>query len=222
MNKATDNEVIAHGRRGDFSALLGSVTRGVLELGRGISKATIQADLTMPDLYRAHFDGPIPHVQAQDGVVTIRYPDLLPFEWARYALFWGRQQAEIVLNATIPWQIEVRGGIADLDADLRKLHLAALDVSGGASHLTVLLPRPSGVVPVRFDGGASNAMFHRPSDVPMRVRVGHGVSNLTLDDQHFGAIGGETRWERPDYKNATDRYDISIQGGASNLTIDTW
>ncbi len=44
---------------------------------------------------------------------------------------------------------------------------------------------------------------------------------MALDDQHFGAIGGETRLEGPnDYAGATDRYEITITGGVSNVTIE--
>ncbi len=48
-----------------------------------------------------------------------------------------------------------------------------------------------------------------------------GASKLTLDDQRFGAIGGETRLESPDCAGATDRYEITITGGASNVAIDS-
>ena len=50
--------------------------------------------------------------------------------------------------------------------------------------------------------------------------AGGGASKLALDDQHFGAIGGETRLESPDYAAAMDRYEITITGGATNVTIE--
>lgn len=220
MNTASENDTIAPMQRGDFSAPLGSMTQGVLTLVRGISKATLRADAEMPDLYRAHFEGPIPEVQTRDGLVTIRYPHLLPFDWARYALLWGRQQAEIMLSAAIPWRISIQGGIADLNADLRELRLLVLTVDGGASHAEILLPRPEGSVNIRIGGGVSNVTLRRPDGVAMRVRVGRGVSNLRSDDLHLGAIGGDISWASPDYEHATSRYDITIAGGASNLTIE--
>jgi hypothetical protein len=47
-----------------------------------------------------------------------------------------------------------------------------------------------------------------------------GASNLTLDEQHLGAVGGETGLESSGYADATDRYDIEVYGGANNLTIE--
>jgi len=86
--------------------------------------------------------------------------------------------------------------------------------------IELLLAEPSGEVSIRFDGGASDVVVRRPKGVAVGVLVGGGASKLALDDQHFGAIGGETRLESPEYAGATDRYEITITGGASNLTID--
>lgn len=54
-----------------------------------------------------------------------------------------------------------------------------------------------------------------------RVQVGHGARGLTLDDQHFGAVGGGTRWQSPGYDQTGDRYDIAVTGGADTLTLQT-
>ncbi len=50
--------------------------------------------------------------------------------------------------------------------------------------------------------------------------MGGGATNLTFDEKHFGAVGGEVDLRSPDYDGATDRYDIAITGGANNLSIE--
>jgi hypothetical protein len=50
--------------------------------------------------------------------------------------------------------------------------------------------------------------------------VGGGSTNLAFDEKRFGAAGGEVSLQSPDYESASDRYDITITGGASNLTVD--
>jgi hypothetical protein len=85
----------------------------------------------------------------------------------------------------------------------------------------VILPTPAGTVPVRVAGGVHDLTVLRPTGVAVRVRVGHGARGLTLDDQHFGAIGGNTRWQSPDYNQTTDRYDIAVSGGADTMTVHT-
>jgi hypothetical protein len=51
--------------------------------------------------------------------------------------------------------------------------------------------------------------------------VGAGASRLTLDTMHLGSVGGETRWETPDFGASPDRYDVEIDGGAHRMTFDT-
>jgi hypothetical protein len=188
---------------------------GHLHFVRGAGNVTLRVDSSMGDLYRAHFDGSLPEVHVQDGAVTVRYPRTFhPFDWRKRA-------AEVALNGSIPWRIEFRGGLSGLDADLSVLSLSSFEIIGGAGGVAMTLPRPSGTVSVRVSGGASDVTILRPAGVAARVRVGRGASKLTFDDQHFGAIGGETRLQTPDYEGAADRYDIEVSGGASKLTVDT-
>jgi hypothetical protein len=57
--------------------------------------------------------------------------------------------------------------------------------------------------------------------VAARIQVGDGARSLTLDDQHFGAIGGGTRWQSPRLRPDADRYDIAVSGGANTFTLQT-
>lgn len=206
-------------RNGEFAAPLGSARSGRLVFASGASWVTVRADPSMADLYRARFEGRVPRVGAEAGTVTIRYARFPLFDWLYYSALRERP-AEIALNAQVPWYIEIRDGASRLTADLRGLELRSFEASGGASRVELTLPPPSGAVPVRVLGGASNVAIHRPEGVAAQVRVGRGSTNLAFDDQRFGALGGEVSLRSPDYEGASDRYDITVTGGASSLTID--
>jgi hypothetical protein len=152
--------------------------------------------------------------------MTIRYPRFAPTEWIQFGLMRNRHAADVVLNATIPWTVAIDRGVTKLKADLSALRLTAFEIDGGASEVELTLPKPSGVVPVRVGGGVSKFTIHRPAGVPVRVQIKGGASQFALDDQRFGAIGGETRLNSQHDQNAPDRYEITIGGGASKLTID--
>jgi hypothetical protein len=203
----------------ESSAPLDGATRGKLEFVRGAAFVTITS-AAMPDLYRARFAGPAPNVQANNGHVLVQYRRLSLTEWAKTALLWGRYAATITLNAAIPWQIVVRGGIANVSADLRGLQLVGLEVSGGASEVIIELPQPIATVPIRIAGGASQITLRRPPGAAVLARVGSGAGHVSFDDQYFNAIGGPLRLATPDHDNAADRYAVEIVGGASRLTID--
>jgi hypothetical protein len=197
------------------TALLGSAKSARLEFVRGAANVTLHVGSGMEDLYHARFDGPVPDVGAEGGAVTVKYT------WALHPFDWRRRGADIALNAQVPWRITVRGGVSRLDADLGGLRLDSFEVEGGASRVELTLPDPSGAVPIRIDGGASNITVLRPEGVAARVDVGGGASKLALDGQRLGAIGGETRLESPGYAGATDRYEIFITGGANNVAVGT-
>ena len=201
----------------EFAAPLGSVRSGRLICASGASWVTVRADPAMANLYHARFEGQAPRVGAKAGTITIRYPRFPLFDWLYYL---RERPAEVALNAQIPWDIEIRDGASRLTADLRGFELRSFVVSGGGSRVEVTLPEPSGIVPVRVLGGVSNVAIHRPEGVAARVRLGSGSTNLAFDDQRFGAIGGEVNLQSPDYEGTSDRYDITVTGGTSNLTID--
>ncbi|HSK90587.1 MAG TPA: hypothetical protein VK875_04670 [Euzebyales bacterium] len=193
-----------------LAAPLGAVETGRLVFARGASHLTIGVDGSMEDLYRARFDGKVPHVSVDGGTVTVKYrPALRP------------PHGQITLSGRVPWAIRAHMGMSDVVADLEALELTDLEISGGTSKLSVRLPRPRDAVRVRIGAGASNIELVRPAGVPVRVRIGGGASTLAIDDSGVDAAGGKTDWQSPDYDEAQSRYDIEIGAGSSKITVRT-
>lgn len=198
---------------GALSAPLGDVPRGRLVLSTGAYRLTLRGDAGMDELYRAVYDGPQPKIQVVDGTVTVRHA-------LRTQLFdWKGHSGEITLNATIPWDIELRRGAASVTADLRELELASLMITGGMSEFDITLPQPTGVVPIRCSGGASKVTFRRPPGVDAQVLVKGGASRLTLDDQEFDYRGSTVPLRSTGFSGVADRYEFEITGGASEITV---
>lgn len=198
---------------GEFSAPLGQLESGRLVFANGASRLTLRAGPGMDDLYRAHFEGTPPKVEVEDGTVTFRRS-------RRFQLFdLRRHSEEVTLNAAVPWEVEVRGGAAQTNADLSGLDLTSFVLKGGISDLTLTLPEPSGVVPIRLSGGASKVGVRRPAGVEAQVSMKGGASKLTFDEQTFDALGGKVRLQSPGYDGASDRYEIELSGGVSELTV---
>ena len=176
---------------------------------------TIVADPSLHEPCRTRFEGQPPRVQVGDGTVSIEYRRRLsPFDRRARA-------STVTLNGSTPWRIEARGGVPNVTANLDAVQLLAFEVEGGARALVLTLPRPWRTVPVWFASGASDVTIHRPIGVPARLEVTGGLQNLTFDEQRFGAVGGRTVWQSPDYDAAANRYEIAILRGASAVTVDT-
>jgi DNA-binding MarR family transcriptional regulator len=198
---------------GIFSAPLGDLASGRLVVSSGFSRLTLRTDNRLAELYQARFEGPMPDVQAKEGVVTIRYP-------RRLLGLGGKQRAaEVTLSVAVPWQIVIQGGATDITADLGRLDLAGLEVKGGMSMIRLQLPTPSGVVPIRISGGASVVTVQRPSGVAARVHLKGRASALVFDDQRFSGAGSDVQLQSPGYDDAAERYDIDISSSASMVTI---
>jgi DNA-binding MarR family transcriptional regulator len=199
---------------GQFSAPLRSVQTGRLVFANGISRLTLGDVSGTDDLYRARFEGPVPKVRVQDGVVTFRYS-------RRFGGLFDRRDhpGQVTLNAAVPWDVEVRGGAYRIEADFGGLELSSFILTGGISELALTLPEPSGVVPVRLSGGASKVGIRRPAGAEARLNVKSGAAKLTFDEQSFDAVGGKVRLQSPGYDGASDRYEIEVSGGASELTV---
>ena len=196
-----------------FSAPLEDRERGRLVLSCGISRLSLRADGRMPRLYQARFEGPVPKVSVKDEVVTVRYP--------RRLLGLGEKQgwAEVVLNATIPWQIVIQREATEVEADLGGLDLANLKLMGGFNTLRLKLPAPSGVVPIHITGGASEITVARPAGTAAQVHLKGGVSTLVFDEQTFSGMGNTARLQSSGFDPAVPRYDIEITGYANRVTI---
>ncbi|HEY6609203.1 MAG TPA: MarR family transcriptional regulator [Candidatus Limnocylindria bacterium] len=163
------------------------------------------------ELIRATFIGPPPDVRNADGTVQMRF--------RRRMIDTRAREIDARLNASASWTIEVEGGITDLDADLRDVPLDGLAVRGGANHVKLQLPRPSGTVRISIAGGSSVMRISRPAGVPIALDPGGGISHLRVDGKRHGALGDGQRLATDRYASEPNRYELELGGGVSDLRI---
>jgi DNA-binding MarR family transcriptional regulator len=195
-----------------LSAPLGDVTSGRLFVSAGASRLTVKAGHDLTALYQAHFEGTTPEVKVAGGEVSIRYPRRL---WARAV---GRS-ADVGLNTTIPWRIELQANGSEVNGALDGLDVAELEVKGNGSMLHLDLPAPSGVVLIRILGAGSEIAVTRPAGVAFRVRAKGWGSMVTLDGMSTTGAGGTMRLQTPDYEAANQRYDVEVSCTGSMVTV---
>jgi DNA-binding MarR family transcriptional regulator len=214
------------GAGGSYAAPVGAVTTGRLVFLSGAPRITVRGDATLTELYRAKFAGPVPRMRTRAGVVTVAYPRFGWFDWRAQiggqhidaSAHWNKDAGEISLNSAIPWSIELRGGVSEWSADLRTVRLASFDLRGGASKFELLLPRPTGIVPIRVSGGMSRVSIERPAGTAMSLTISGGVSKLVVDTELYKGEG-HLSIQTPGAESAVDRYEIEIDGGASKMAI---
>ncbi len=200
-----------------FSSPL-STASGRLVFRRGAANATVTSDAALQELYQAEFTEPIPEIRALGNNVEITYRVAMA-DWLKGWWLKDRTAARIVLNRSIPWQIEVKGGLSHFRADLTEMSIHALSIIGGASDVEIMLPRVNGALPISITGGASHVRLIHPIDIGAKLHIVGGAAKVTLGEQYLGAIAGEIILQSPGYKETGGHIDISLKGGVSDLAV---
>jgi DNA-binding MarR family transcriptional regulator len=182
-----------------------------LLFANGAANVTLRGE-ALSEPYQAHFEPPEPHLQVQGGTVQVRYP--------RFSLFQRRRSSgTILLSTAVEWQIEIRSGAYSCTFVLRELTLSALAVFGGAFRLELELGPPRGSVPIHIASGAVDVTIRRPADAATQLIVQSGAARLRLDERYAEVVIHGERWQTANYAAAADRYEITVEGGASSLSV---
>ena len=194
-------------------------TRMRLTLCSGLADAHVYVDPQATDLLAVDWgDGPPARLRVSASELRLSWPATLG-SWFAAALAGGYRDIDIVLHPAVEWTLQIRGGLACVEADLTSGKLTGLDVSGGASAVRLDLPAPAGLVPLRISGGVSDLGLRRPADTAVALAVRGGISGLSLDEQRFDALGGGVRLSTGAVHGDAPGYALEITGGASELHI---
>jgi hypothetical protein len=150
-------------------------------------------------------------VRVRDGRVLVQYRGI-PFDWRR-------RVASMNLNATIPWDVEIVGGVVKLDADLREIDLRRFELTGGSDRVQLELGQPRGEVPIQVVGGIKTLRLERPAGSALSLTVQGGAGRVEFDGKALGRKGGEVTVESPGWSDARDRYGLRVIGGSKAIEI---
>jgi DNA-binding MarR family transcriptional regulator len=195
----------------EHTAPIAGLSRARLAIRAGASEITLRASHDLPELYRAKFEGAVPQVRVREGIVSIQYRGR-PFDWRK-------RRAEVTLNSSIPWSIDLNGGASRFNAHLATLDLAGFEIIGGVDKLGMSLGRPRGIVPIKITGGANRIEVQRPVGVPVRLRLLGASGKAELDEQKVGASTGPTILESAGAPAADALFEIEVVGGLAGIRV---
>ena len=129
---------------------------------------------------------------------------------------------DLTLNATIPWDIELTGGV---EQARRRPHRRS---TSGRSRCTAApttfassLGQPVGrrAHPPRTAARRSSTSSDRPA-CAVQLRIDGGAGGIAFDRQKLGGVGGGTvaRVGRMP-RGAADRFSIELAGGAGRIVV---
>ena len=133
----------------------------------------------------------------------------------------GVGYGEIELNPRHPWRFQIQGATWNTVLELGGLDVRAIKLDSGAAKVDCYLPRPRGVVPIEVSGGVVGLSLHRPRGVAVAADISPGVLRMKLDDHAVNATVADSHWESVQgASEAPDRYQLRINGGAVQVTLD--
>ena len=205
-----------------FSAPAAEVAMPRLDLSVGAATVRVHSGATGTDLYQATISAPRdekPDVRLDpaSGTLTVAVPNRTGFHWGDAN---GARTVDLTLSDQLPWVLAVKTGASQSALDFSTLKLTSVSIDSGASSIRLTLPKPTGTVSVKVSGGAMRLMVQRPAGTPIRVNSSGGASSVSVDGQGFGGLFHDGQvFVSSDYSTATDRFDFSIQSGASSTAI---
>jgi hypothetical protein len=133
---------------------------------------------------------------------------------------------QIQVGSDIPTSLTVNVGGGEFDIDLSDIRVTDARVNIGASSMRLVLPKPSGDVAIRMNGGASSITIVVPDGVEARIATTGGLLSLRSDNTRLGS-GGDARGcvacgssvETRGYGATHDRVTLTISAGASSIVV---
>jgi hypothetical protein len=201
----------SHGRT--VSAPIDGRTAASFELVAATTKATVTVANLGDDLYKittAGDSGLLPSpVLSKDRVQLHLTPD------GNNA---GRE-VTIVLSAKVRWALRFTAGADEQIVNLAGGRIAAIDMLGGIRRFELVLPKPSGTVPIRVTGAVEDFSIKSPVGSPVRVRMDSGAKTVaagrrTLRDIAPGSTLTPKGW------NVKNRYDVDAAARVTLLSVE--
>ena len=193
------------------------IAKATLDLALGAGRLDVRSADLGDQLYKAHIEhqGSSPEVRLDRATATVRISTR--FDW-----FMGARRLRIdtqVSNA-VTWDVKCATGAIRGEFDLSTTQITSFDCRTGASRITVNLPAPKGVVPVRIDGGALRVDLVRPAAAAIKIQSTGGALQLRADGSQQDGFGNR-EWRSTGFDGATDRYEVTVAGGALNVNVST-
>ena len=127
---------------------------------------------------------------------------------------------EIELNPSHSWNFKIHGATWNTVLDVAGVDVREIKVDSGAAKFECYLPVPRGVVPIDISSGVVGVTLHRPPGVAVIADCHSGAVRLKLDDHSIPAVINDVRWESDGATGAADRYELLVNSGVVQLTLD--
>ncbi|GIM89149.1 hypothetical protein [Paractinoplanes toevensis] len=93
----------------------------------------------------------------------------------------GNGRLDVRLNSRVTWSIRTSGGVTRANFALSDARLRRIDLDGGATRITMVLPTPGETIPIRMTGGVNSWSITTAKKVPLSALLRQGAGEVSLN-----------------------------------------
>jgi hypothetical protein len=127
-----------------------------------------------------------------------------------------RNKAEISLNTSPIWNLDLEIGAASADFDLHQYKTQRIDVSMGAASLKLKLGDNVDESRVNIEGGASSIEVYVPENAGCDIRTDIALSSKSFSE--FNRLSDD-HYQTSNFDNAKNKIYLNIQTGVSSVKV---
>jgi hypothetical protein len=152
--------------------------------------------------------------QVTDGNAFMK----LDTEGSGFFLGTSSERWNLGLSPHIPIELKINAGVGGSTVDLNALNTPRVDLDTGVGGMKVTMPSHAGTVTARVNGGVGGLTVYIPEGIPARIRADAGIGGVNINQARFPLVA-ENTYASPDYADATNRIDLSVDSGVGGITI---
>lgn len=186
------------------SSPMTGVEAGSITVDAAGSRVNITTEGAGEQLYRANvsYSGSRPGLTYQSGSLHLTSGPVSGWAWGR-----GGEVFNVAVSPSVPWTVTVNGAGVTTHLDLTGGSLGSFTVNGVGATNDLRLSAPSGRVPISVAGVGAT----------LTVTVPPGTQYRTTAEGVGTSAGGAG--ETPGWAAAGDRYDLSVSGVGSRISV---
>jgi hypothetical protein len=193
----------------------GSLDAATLDIASGATSVDMLASASTDQLVTAQ----TPATSSQRPTLALTPDHVAHLQLASSGAQGGPSVVTVALNPSVVWTIDLDGGATEERVNMSGGKLAAINLGAGTSRAVLTLPITHSAQLIRESGGASDLTVLVPKAAATKVECHGGAGSATIfGATHSGVAGGEV-FTDPGYASASDRVDLELQGGVSSLVV---
>lgn len=192
----------------------GEARRGRLEIGAGSIDFNVSAHA--PDMVEILAGGQaagghLPRFNADGGAAAIQFP-------TRPLPIFGVDLSEVTLTPNVPWAVEVRTSLGNLDMDLFHLIVPSVEVRGALGDIHLITPT-AGVTAASLTTWLGDARIEVPTGVAVRINARPSkFAEIKVDEKRWPRLD-DGSWVSPDYTTAPHRLTLNLKTTFGNISV---